>query len=223
MTEQEKQCYNSWLATSRSMRDKPFKLRKDFDKFEEKPEYHSLKKVCYFLNKFPQIKKDIYFKAPFEIYKDEDFFDLKFFASQKAIKVYTTYLSQLQEQSPDGETQITFIKESLRYIGMFCMKENIPISKYIYHKTGVTYSWMRHVKSHEVSIYSLLEFEDLGKIIYSVPSDEISFLLSDRIKENFYAYKNRYSSSCHAKKLVTEGLQRINKVINKHIKREKKD
>ena len=52
MTNREKELYNLYLSVSRSSRNKPFKLRQDFEGFEEKPEYIALKKICKFYGQF---------------------------------------------------------------------------------------------------------------------------------------------------------------------------
>ena len=41
MTDLEKRIYNKHLAVSRSLRNKPFKLKGDFTGFEENPKYPS--------------------------------------------------------------------------------------------------------------------------------------------------------------------------------------
>ena len=214
MTEQEKRYYNLYLITSRTCRNKPFKIRENFDGFEDKPEYGYLCKVVKFLNEFSQIKPEKYFEAPFKMYADVDYFDLKFFASQKAIKTYTLYMKQRQEESPDSDHHISFIKESLRFIGMFCIKNKISLNDYIRHSGGSTYSWMKHVREHKVSIYSVFEFADMITTVNESPEDERDLLLGSMSKY-IYTYKQRYMNSKVAKNVVKEGLIRIRPVIEK--------
>ena len=59
MTEVEKRIYNCWLATTRSRCNKPFKLRKTWDGFEEKTDYRSIKKVASILNRYDNINMNI--------------------------------------------------------------------------------------------------------------------------------------------------------------------
>lgn len=205
----EQRLYNNFLAISRSMRNKPFKLRSDFDKFENTEDHITIKKIANFLQRFPQIKPEIYFKAPFELYKDQEYFDLKYFATQKAIKSYTVYMKQLEEQNPDN--QIDFIADSLRYIAMFCMKENILVEDYITHKIGLTYSWVKHVKEHNVSIYSLMEYP-VEILLGKMNSDETGMFLND-LNKYFYSYKMKYIDSKQAKHLVKEGIQKIKNFV----------
>ena len=219
VSESEKGLYNKYLAISRSSRNQPFQLRKDFDGFENTVDYAYLRKVANILGQFPQIKPDIFFKAPYSLYPDEQWFDLKFFTTQKAIKAYTVYFKKLQEESPDSEENITFIKDSLRYMGMYCVKNNIPISQYITHANGLTKAWMQHVRKHDVSLYCMMEFSNLESVIAETPSDEVDMLL-DNIKDRITLYRNRYKTSKAARKLVQEGLMRVSTLVDKSIKKE---
>jgi hypothetical protein len=184
-------------------------------------EYAYLRKVNNILIQFPQIKPDIFFKSPYCLYPDETWFDLKFFTSQKAIKAYTTYFKKLQEESPDSDENISFIKESLRFIGMYCIKNNISINEYVIHESGITKAWMKHVREHNVSLYCLMNFENLESVISQTPKDEVDLLL-DNITDKITLYRNRYRTSNSARKLIQEGMFRVSALVNKTIKKEEK-
>ena len=216
INEKEKEYYNKYLAISRSSRNKAFKLRQNFDEFEGTKEHTYIRRICSFFAQVPQIKPDIFFKAPFELYKDMDYIELKYFTTRKAVNVYSIYMKQLQEESPDSEHHINFIKDSLRFIGMFCIKNNIPLEKYITHSAGTTYSWMKHVKEHNISLYVTFDFENIFDIIGSTPQDELDLLLGE-IPKRLGMYKNRYGTSKHARHVVVEGMKRIKRVIDKSV------
>jgi hypothetical protein len=214
ITEEEKELYNTYLIVSRSSRNKPFKTRKNFDGFEETKDYMAVKRLYRFLLQFPQIKPETFFKAPFKLYKDVEYINLNFYNTQKAVKAYTTYMKQLQEESPDSEHHIDFIKRSLRYIGMFCIKNKIPIEEYPTYSSGVTYTWMKHVRDHSISIYVMFYFTDIFDIIYSTLKDELDLLLGNVIN-NLSIYKNRFNVSKTARHVVNEGFNRIKRVVDK--------
>lgn len=216
INEEEKKLYNMYLAVSRSAKNEPFTLRKNFDKFEDTPEYFYIRKINRFLKQFPQIKHRIFFKAPYELHKDLKYIDLKFYTTPKAIKIYTLYMKQLQEESPDSEHHIEFIKNSLRFIGMFCIKNKMPIEKYPTHSGGTTYSWMKHVKEHNISIYVMFDFPKIFDIIYTTSNDELDLLLGN-VLVGLETYKNRYDTSKQARYIIRKGFERIKKVINKSI------
>lgn len=216
INEKEKELYNLYLTISRSCRNKPFKLRKNFDDFEDTKEHNHVRKLCRFLRQFPQIKAPVFFKAPFELYKDLEYVGLDFYSSPKAIKAYTTYMQQLQEESPDSHHHITFIKDSLRFIGMFCIKNKISIKEYPTFSLGSTYTWMKHVKEHNVSIYVMFSFPKVFDIIRSVPNDELDLFLGN-IAPSLAQFKNRYDTSKEARRIVKEGFKRITPVVEKSL------
>ena len=216
INEEEKQFYNMYLTVSRSCRNKPFTIRKNFDKFEDSSEHLYVKRLCRFFRQFPQIKPRVFFMAPFELYKDIEHIDLKFFTTQKAVGAYTVYMRQLQEESPDSEHHIGFIKDSLRFIGMFCIKNKIPLEEYPTYSGGVTYSWMKHVKEHNVSIYVMFAYPEIFGIIRSTPNDELDLLLGN-IAVGLSGYKNRYDTSKEARRIIKEGFKRVKGVVDKSI------
>ena len=89
MTEVEKRIYNCWLATTRSRCNKPFKLRKTWDGFEEKTDYRSIKKVASILNRYDNINMNDWFESPYNVYPDSIVeYDLKFYTLAKAFACY---------------------------------------------------------------------------------------------------------------------------------------
>jgi len=90
ITEYDKRIYNTYLKVSRGSNNLPFKYRKDFEKLDEKA-FVAIKKVSSFLRKFPHIKMEEYFKAPYALYPDEKHFPLDYYFTLKATKAYTLY------------------------------------------------------------------------------------------------------------------------------------
>lgn len=93
--------YNKWLAVTRSKIKQPFKLRKNWDKFEEKKEYVPLKKLANMLKKYDNINIDDYFKAPFTVYDDGLPWPLDFYSSLKAVKCYKIFLMKKHNLTED--------------------------------------------------------------------------------------------------------------------------
>lgn len=216
MTDLEKKYYNTFLSVSRSSRSQPYKIRTNFDGFEKTPDYMHLTKIVKFFAQFPQIKPDIYFKAPYMLYKDEQWFDLKFFCTQKAVAAYTAYYKNIQDSVPDSDVTLQGIKDSLRFIGMFCLKNNIKVSEYPMHSGGIVKQWMKHVKEHNVNLYMMFGFEDTLGIIQNTPKDELDLFLGVDL-ERIRIYRQRYATSKVAKRLVKEGLVKITDYVNRNL------
>lgn len=91
-TDFEKAIYNVYLKESRSAKNQPYKLRKDFSKVNSTITL-CLKKLSDFFIKHKEIKPNDFFKAPYSVYPEGDTFDLKFFTTQKAISVYKIFIN----------------------------------------------------------------------------------------------------------------------------------
>lgn len=203
--------YNNYLYASRTTRGKAFSPRKDFQKFDPKQAYY-LKRICNLLDKYEHIKAEDYFAAPYLVYPDQDHFGLDFFAGMPAVKAFTILMKQKRELPPDSDYQIEKIAESLKFIAHFCMKKRIPLSEYTSYQTGITYDWMKHVKKHQVSLYTLMEFSDVYDKIGSIEGDERELFLGDSGKY-YLGYKAKYLKSVKARHLVSEGVKKIKNVI----------
>lgn len=212
ITNLEKSLYNTYLRVSRTAENKPFTFRKDFSDMDDSV-ILTLKRISNLFIKYPHITPDDYFLAPYKVYPNADHFMLDYYAGMGAINSYSLYMKQIQELPPDNDIQLEFIKKSLKYIGSYCIKNNIALEQYITRKTGLTYDWMKQVKKHEISIYVLMEFPEINNIIEGVPDDERELFLGD-LGKYYIGYKSKYIQSKIAKQLVKEGIKRIKKVIN---------
>jgi len=214
MTSFEELIYNKYIAVSRSSQNKPFRLRKDFTDFESTEYYAYVKKLSYFFTKFPHINLDDFFKAPYEIYKDTDF-DLKFYISQRALKVYTLFNQKTRALPPDSDEQLYGIKKSLQYILTFCNNQSILIDDYISHKSGGIPSCALHLKQCKVTMYTLLGFNQFEKTINSSDIEYIKHVLGD-IYDNIPTFRTKFISSKIAKKLSRVGIDKIRDLQSKN-------
>lgn len=112
MTGLEKTIYNTWLATTRSSNNKPFRLRKDWSGFEDKPEYFYVKKLANTFKRYDNVDINEWFKAPYEIYKEDKqtVYDLKFYTSMKAFNCYKLTKTKFKKQTPE-QFQKTLFKD----------------------------------------------------------------------------------------------------------------
>ena len=210
MTQLEQNIYNTYIAVSRSKQNKPFTLRKDFEKIEPSQALYT-KKIALFLQRYPHIKLQDFIQAPYEIYPNEQMFLLQYYTTRAAIKSYSLYIKKKEDLSPVN--QLESIRESLHYIGMFCIKNKIKLHEYLYHKTGCINSWMLHYKEHHINIYSLFELGDIQKICMQVAADEQK-LLTENLIENIGKFKTRYYNTPTVKDFVRQGLKKIESFLN---------
>ena len=225
LSDNQKNIYNLHLSTSRIQRNKPYKIRQNFDGFaEEHPEdYKNLLRIERLFTTCSAVNRKVFFRAPYLLYSDKDYFDLKYFSTQAAIKAYNVLLKEYEEQSPDSSSQIEFIKESLFYIRDYCISNNITLGKYIGNeKNEISPPWAVDIVSNNISIYVLIGFEYFGISIknlieYNIPEDEREMFFGNYFKD-YLLYQVRLNNSTKAKKLVFEGIKNITKNIEKQLK-----
>ncbi len=219
ITQLEKYIYNTYIRVSRSRQNKPYKLRKDFTKFHTHQNYYYTKKLGIFLGKYSHISVDDFINAPYELYPDESIvYDLKFYTSPNAIKIYSLYMKQLDQTDPDTEYQLKFVQDSLMNIFKFCKSEKLEFNKYINHKSADIPTFLLHLKRREVSIYTLLAIEGFDRELNKVTPGRVDFTIGENFTSLLEQYRTRYYNSSKSKKITVQGIKYIHTLIDDYIK-----
>ena len=212
ITELEKHLYNKHLIVSRSIKNKPFKIKKDFGDIIDTDKHKFLKRISTLFKKHPEINPDLFFRAPYELYKDVEFFGLDYFSTMRAVKAYTTYKKQLFLQDPDS--QIKQVKDSLHFITKFCIENNIYIHQYPYHRSSDLFTWMTHYKQSKINLYALFEFSDIFSSVQTLAEDVKRFFVSDFVEQ----FKNLYILYNNSKE-VKPYLQKTIPILNEFVRK----
>jgi hypothetical protein len=215
VTNLETKIYNTHLAISRSLRNKPFKVKKNFDGFEDDPRYPAIKKLTNFFTRYSDIDMSLYFKAPYKLYNDVEYFDLNYFASPRAIKSYTIYKQFLTKTSPDSQQEE--VKESLIFISRFCLQNKIQLHDYShYSENTAEKNWVYHIKENKINPYSLMEFENIFTYINEMPQDTREFLLGD-FGKNYMEYRQKYINSEKLKPFLSKAFIKLKLFVDKNL------
>lgn len=177
LTDQDKFVYNSYLVATKTNQNKPFKLRKNFDKLEDSV-YIQLKKLSSFFDRNKNINLSDFFKAPYAIYGKENYFSIDFYNTRKAIKCYSIYIKQKQRSNPDSESIINECKECCKFIYEFCKLNKITLFEYTNLFVESTPKVIQHLKEHKINFYMLHALK-ADKIISRVEYDLLDFLIPD--------------------------------------------
>lgn len=215
LTEREKQIYNSYLIASRSVKNKPFKLRQNFDSVDNET-YVALMKLGIFFSKNSNIKQIDFFTAPFSYYGPDNFFDLGFFLTTKAIKCYSLYIKKKETQDPDNENTILNTKDCCLFIYKYCTENKITLHEYKSMINGTTPIILQHLRDHNINFYTLHGLQ-CDKTIRQVEQDLLEFFIS-----NFESLLNEtrinFQRSIRLKNIVRESLFIIeNKLLKNKI------
>lgn len=203
--------YNCYLKNSRH--GQPFQPRKDFSDISNEIKY-LLVKLENFFNKYSHIKIDEYFEAPHQLHPDEKYPFLNFFTTRAAIKTYSIYKKLKEDQNP--ENQFDEIKESVHFIGLFCLKNKIPLKSYLSHKNGYIHSWLLHYREHKINPYSLMELGTINNSFSLLTEDERE-LYSNTMLEKFETFKTRYHASTKTKNYVKLLTNKIEEFVKKEL------
>lgn len=215
LTDQEKRIYNSYLIASRSAKNQPFKLRQNFNSIDDQT-YVVLKKLGLFFEKNNNIKQIDFFTAPFSYYGPDNFFDLSFFLTPKAIKCYSLYIKKKETQDPDNEDTISSTKDCCIFIYKYCAENKITLHEYKHIINGTTPLVLQHLRDHKINFYTLHGLQ-CDRTIRQVESELLEFFIS-----NFESLLNdtrvNFQRSTRLKNVVRESLSIIeNKLLKNKI------
>ena len=177
LTELEKQIYNAYLIASRTAKDKPFKLRRDFTKVDDKT-FIILKKLSSLFTSNRNVNIADFFKAPYSYYGAEEYFDLQYFMSPKAIKCYTMYKRKLETTLPDSEENIIRCKQCCTFILRYCVENNLSLNEYKSINNGTTPLVLQHLRDHSINFYVIHGLE-CDRVIRQVEPDLLEFFITD--------------------------------------------
>lgn len=218
LTTLEKQIYNNHLAISRSLKNKPFKTKKNFEDIVDTDKHKFLKRIATLFEKHPEISQRTFFEAPYKLYPDTEYFGLDYFSTMKAVKCYTTYKKHLFLQDPDS--QIDSVKDSLRFISHFCIENKIYFHQYPYHKTADMFTWMKHYKENKINIYAIMEFPNIYSAVRELAEDLQRFFISEFI-ENFQMLYQKYNNSKELKSYLKKATEVLEKFVEQSLKNAK--
>ena len=210
ITEREKDIYNSYLYATRSAQGKPTRFRKDFSKLKDE-DFVALKKLSAFFVKHNHINYRDWFAAPFTVYSKDEWFDLRFFNSRKALKCYSIYMKEKEVSNPDTDDNIEAVKDGFRFIAKYCIRNSITIDEYRTHFTNNMPTCLLHLQEHRLNFYTLHALE-VESTIKSIEKDILEFIVKD-FMTIFSRTRTKYFSSKILKSKAKETRQKVKLII----------
>ena len=212
ITEREKDIYNSYLYATRSAQGKPTRFRKDFSKLKDE-DFVALKTLSAFFVKHNHINYRDWFAAPFTVYSKDEWFDLRFFNSRKALKCYSIYMKEKEVSNPDTDDNIEAVKDGFRFIAKYCIRNSITIDEYRTHFTNNMPTCLLHLQEHRLNFYTLHALE-VESTIKSIEKDVLEFIVKD-FMTIFSRTRTKYFSSKILKSKAKETRQKVKLIIEK--------
>lgn len=213
ITEKEKLIYNSYLYASRSVKNKPVKFRQNFDKLDSRSEV-ALKKLSIFLSKYNHINYNDYFISPYKVYGVDNYFDLQFFNTRKALKCYSLYCKEKELQNPDSEDSIDTLKDCLKFIFDYCCKHKITLEQYksSTNTEGSVPKIFKHLKDHKINFYTLHSL-NIEKLIEEQDKEIINWIIKD-FPTLYNGTRVKFITSKILKEKARKGIKIIEEQLN---------
>jgi len=221
ITKKEKHIYNSFLYATRKAKDKPVRLRQNFDNIESKDQV-SLKKLNLLLSKYTHINYSDFFIAPYKVYGSDNYFDLSFFNTRKAIKCYSIYCKDKETQNPDSEDTINVLKECLKFIYNYCDNKKITLQEYKTYIPGVASDLLPdsatpevfwHLKNHHINFYTLHAL-DMDTAVKNKDIEIFNWFIPD-FTDLYSKTRVKFLSSKSLKEKAKKGLKIIEQKLLK--------
>lgn len=216
----EKKIYNAYLQSLAKAKERPFKRRGDFDKFDGEKK-RQLNILSEFFTSHSHINIDMFMDAPYKLYSDGKIYGLDFYSKPIALKTYFLYQNMLDADSPDSPDNLVLIKDGIIFIKNFCIEKKIPLKEYRSYSESATFEWCHHLLNNDITIYNILGFSYFGINIYmllsQLPQDERELFLH-QYNDNITEYVNKLGESVKAKQLLLMGYKKIKKMIHEDLK-----
>lgn len=211
-----KYIYNTYLRISRKRQNKPFKLRANWEDFKDSKYYLPVLKLKNFFDRNITVNIEDFFVSPYEVYEEEDFYDLDFYNSLSAVKVYSIYCNKKNQLDLDSDIQIESILRGLKFIEKFCIEKSIKLSEYLtyYEPQATINSFIVHLKEKNISIFNLFPFKDFDKIFSNIDFGTLKFILND-IPHKLSIFRAKFYGSKKGKFIAIKGLKLIEQNIYK--------
>lgn len=210
ITDREKNIYNSYLYSSRSAQNKPTRLRKDFSKLKDE-DYILLKKISAFFSMHNHINYADWFNAPYCIYSKDEYFDLKFFNTRKALKCYSIYMKQRELAKPDSKEVLQAVKDGFRFIAKYCIKNSLTLDEYTKHYTNNMPTCLLHLQEHRLNFYTLHAL-GVESLIKTIEKDILDFVIKD-FQTIFVETRTKFFSCMTLKSVATDTKNKVKQII----------
>ena len=215
VTEREKDIYNSYLYATRTAQGKPTRFRKDFSKLKDE-DFVALKKLSAFFIKHNHINYRDWFAAPFSVYNKDEWFDLRFFNSRKALKCYSIFMKDKETSNPDSDESIEALKDGLRFVAKFCIRNNLTIDEYRVHYTNNMPSCLLHLQEHRLNFYTLHAL-NVDTTVKAIEKDVLEFIVKD-FRTIFARTRTKFYSSTILKSKANETKDKVKEIVEKQKK-----
>tara|TARA_R100000951_G_scaffold8193_1_gene7437 strand:+ start:9916 stop:10584 length:669 start_codon:yes stop_codon:yes gene_type:complete len=221
MTAQEQQIYNTYLRVSRQVKNKPFKLRKQFDDLPS-DKVVACATIDGILRRINATSAEDFIRASYLQFPD-DHLDLKHFTTMKAIRSYSLWLKSRKTKEFDIEDITGDILMSAKFIYGVCKENSLELSDYLEFVPVGSNSdiplFLNNLKQGDISWYILFAIGDPTKYIKRVPNELLEFMFGREFHKTHGLMRTRYLKlPSEVKILIEKALNKIQTKLKKYKK-----
>lgn len=208
--------YNTFLKISRQQQNKPYRLKTDWSDFEKSKNYLPTLKLKSFFDRNSTVNIEDFFKSPYYVYDEDSYYDLDFYNTLSAVKVYTIFCSKVNLLDPDSDLQVQNILRGIKFLKNFCIDKKIKLTDYLTYKEpeSITNRFLIHLKEKNISVYNLFPLKNFDKIFGSMDFEVLRFILNE-LPLKISILRGKFYASKKGKQIAIEGLKIIEKEILK--------
>lgn len=207
MNEKQANIYNQYLKAIAKVNDRPYKLRKNFEKLD-KDSLTTLYRLEVFFDQFKHVSPYIFFLAYLEI-KELKYAKLSDYLHHSAIVAYSKYNNIKYDEYIDSDKSLNYFIEGVRFIIGFCIANKLPTELY---RTAVNENniplILIHLNEQKISYYHLHAL-DVSRT--QLETDYTEILFND-FNRKFSETKQKYINSNKLKEIGNKLGKRINKL-----------
>jgi hypothetical protein len=211
-----KTVYNTFLRISRQQQNKPYRLKSDWSDFENSKNYLPVIKLKSFFDRNVSVNIEDFFKSPYYVYDENTYYDIDFYNTLSAIKVYGIFCNKINLMDPDNELQINNILRGVKFIREFCKIKNLKLGEYLTYieRDNVINSFILHLKEKKISVFNLFPLKNFDRIISGIDFDILKFILNE-LPIRLSILRGKFYASKKGKQIAIEGLKIIEKDLLK--------
>lgn len=211
ITEKEKIIYNNFLYTQRTVQNKPFRPRQNFDKISGTEEV-SIKKLYLFLSKYNHINYNDFFIAPYKVYGNDNYFDLQFYNTTRALKCYSMFVRDKEFSDPDNPATIKTAKECIKFIFEYCLKNRLTLAEYKKTIEGTIPIALQHLREHRINFYTM-HMLNIESQLNRIDKQVLDFIVKD-FTQISNTTRTKLATSKILKVKIVKGLKIIENELN---------
>lgn len=178
-----KDLYNTYLKASGKGLNRPYRVRQNFEGFEE-TKMTALLKLLHFFQNYNTVDPFEFFYAPYVVFPDvKNVFPLTDYIGMRAIDTYKTYLSIKREQTPDEQKED--IRESLLWLGNMLNDKKMSLLQYANKQDDYYPKVLLDYKTNKINIFVLVAIDSIYGIFDKLEKNDIEQIFPSYNKLGF--------------------------------------